>query len=168
MTLNELKELFINSNREDWNQISCWGHGCAPSYKDKFIFNEVYNGDPNILTHDSFPNVASYKDNLSVTLAYGFRENDGGVIDHDWATQFPNPDPAKIYFLDFFYNNALVYRINYCTVDGGRCSLPLPSYNEDGGMYVETEYYNIMRAFENNFGTGDFDYHFGRIGFEIR
>ena len=163
MTLYEIIKVISESNSDDWNEIGCWGYGAGPSYKDKFLFNEVYDGSPNILTVDSHSDVSVYKKDLSITMAYGLTSNDDFI--ETWANQFPNSH-ASSKFIDIFYNNALVFRETYLVVDGGRCKLPIPSYNQEGGLIVSRGYYNFIKFLEilssGAMSSTNFDSYFDR------
>ncbi len=168
MTLDEIIELITNSNPEDWNEIGCWGYGSGPSYKDQFTFYEVYDAEPNILKADSHSTVSVYKKNLSVTMAYGLTSNDD--FKEKWANQFPDPS-ARSKMIDIFYYNALVFRETYLVVDGGRCKLPIPSYTEDGELYVAKGYYDFIKFIEilssGATTSKNFDYYFGQTGIKV-
>ena len=168
MTLNELIQEILQSESSDWNEISCWGSFTGPSYKDKFEFYNVYEGEPNILHVDSHHSIAAYKKNLSITLAYGLTVND--EFEEDWANQFANPN-ASSHFIDLFFNNSLVLRETYLIVDGGRCKLPIPSYGDDQELVVAQEYYNFIRLIQR-LSSGDssdqnFENYFERTGMKI-
>ena len=123
MTLRELLHTIISSSRSDWNTIVCWGTHSGPSYRDQFEFYQIYEGQHNVLHSDSHGMVASYKPDLSITMAWGLTANRN--FDETWATNFPDPN-ASSHHVDVFFNNALVYRDLFVSVDGGRAKLPLP------------------------------------------
>ena len=75
-----------------------------------------------------------------------------------------------------FYNNALVFRDLYVTVDGGRVSLPLPKRKLDEssseGKIVALEvpegYHDFIRLVESLEGSADrFEEYFVRAGMTI-
>lgn len=170
MTLEELIEIVVNSKQDEWNVISCWGANGGPSFKDRFNFWNVYEGDTNVLTYKSFPDTASYKPNLSITMAWGLNvyENDkDGRVDRPWATCFPDPSPGHSDFLDLYFNNALVFRISYVSVDGGRCKIPFPYYREDGTTYCHRLLTDFMRSVNRITSMDNFDFYFNQTGIEI-
>ncbi|WP_330444195.1 hypothetical protein [Flavobacterium sp. C4GT6] len=168
MTLNELIELFITSDKSDWNQISTWGYGSGPSYKNQFEFSEINNNEENVLTHKEHSNVASFKKNLSITIAWGLKSGDeDSVIDRPWATNNPNPSPGIPKYLDFFYNNALVLRVSYCVIDGGRCQLPFPDYDMEQNITVPRKYYEVIKKLNQLTNTSFFDSYFTSSGITI-
>ncbi len=170
MTLENLIETFINSARPDWNRISCWGANGGPSFKDKFSFWDAWNGDSNVLKHSQVSEIASYKADLSISMGWGlniYETDDDGRVDRPWAICFPDPSPGHSKYMDFYYNNALVFREAYVVVDGGRCSLPFPNYRQDGTTYCSRRLCDFMRVFNRITGTDNFDYYFNQTGIEI-
>lgn len=170
MTFDELLETFISSHKQEWHCMASWGHGSGPSYRDQFIFSQMYEGESNVLEHREHSNMASYKPNLSITIAWGIQVGDkDDNVDRDWATNNPDKDGGKSNYLDFFYNNALVFRTSYCTVDGGRCEIPFPTYDESGDIYVPKQYHDLIKKFSEIVnGANIFDDYFKRTGISIR
>lgn len=168
MTLTNLIDAFIESSVDDWQQISTWGHGSGPSYRNQFQFSEVYNGSENVIHHREHSNVASYKRDLSITIAWGLSMSDeDNVIDRPWARNNPNPDPGKGHYLDFFYNNALVFRTSYCSVDGGNCEIPFPTYDMEQNVSVPQKYHDVIKKFNELVRTSFFDAYFTSTGITI-
>lgn len=169
MTFEKLLETFINSDKEEWNTMGSWGHGSGPSYRDQFSFSEMYQGESYVLEHREHSNMASYMPNLSITIAWGIESGDkSDVVDRDWAKNNPNPNPGTSSYLDFFYNNALVFRVAYCLVDGGRCPIPFPDYDEHGNVSVPREHHDLIKKFsEISNRSFIFDGYFARTGITI-
>lgn len=168
MTLEQLIETFINSDDTDWNRIACSGHGSGPSYRDHFTFWNTFHGQNNLLTMDTFPMVASYKPDLSITIAWGLRFGDDDTrIDEAWAINNPNPSPAGIRIIDLFYNNSLVFRTEYAVVDGGRCNLPLPGHSQNGNLEVAQGYSDFIKKLNSIESDIDYDVYFGRTGITL-
>jgi len=145
MKLKDLLSLILNSTREEWSEIGCWGYGSGPSYKEKFTFYEIFDGEPNILKTSSHSNILVYKDDIAITMAYGLESTEDFVA--PWANKFSDPK-ASTDFIDIFYNNALVYRETYLVVDGGRCRLPIPSYNSNHELIISKDYYNFIKLLQ--------------------
>lgn len=57
--------------------------------------------------------------------------------EEDQTNVFPDKT-ATSNFVDFFYSGVLFYRDIYVSVDGGRCSLPLPKMVIDEGTGKRT------------------------------
>ncbi|WP_228235891.1 hypothetical protein [Allomuricauda sp. M10] len=169
MTLDELLDTFINSSSKDWYKIACWGYGSGPSYRDQFSFYDKYNGMDNILLHREHSNVASFKHDLSITMAWGINIGDeDDKVDRPWATS-EYGEPGIQHFLDIFYNNALVFRTLYCVVDKS-CPIPFPDNDEKGIITVPKKYYELIKTFSSiAYGIENwFDNYFDKSGIEIR
>jgi len=163
MTLKHIIETITKSSISDWNNISCWGFGAGPSYKNNFTFYEALNGSSNVLTSDSHSELSVFKNDITISMAYGLTANEDFVT--PWPGLFPS-DEASSHFIDIFYNNGLVFRDTFLTIDGGRCKLPIPSYGENGDLVVKREYYEFIKFLELlSSGTDsieNFEYYFNR------
>lgn len=165
MTFDELIDTIANSVRSDWRMESCWGARSGPSYRDKF-----FEGPEGVLITDSHSNTAVYKPNLSITIAWGLDHSES--FKEEWTENFTTPKASSSY-LDFFYNNALVFRDVYVTVDGARCRLPVPKLELDGdrkriiGYTVPIRRYRIIRLLDSMEKISEFDSYFERAGFTI-
>jgi len=166
MKLKEILDIIVNSTSENWNGIGCWGYGSGPSYKNQFTFYEIFNGEPNILTAESHSDILVYKDDLSITMAYGLISNND--FKEEWANQFPDPK-AHSAFIDIFYNNSLVFRETYLVVDGGRCRLPIPNFGENGDLIVPQQYYDFIKILEmiTSGSSKNYESYFKRTGTKI-
>ena len=172
MTLSELMDKIIVSDREDWHIITCWGGNSGPSYHDEFTFYETWAREHHgVLEARSHGNVAVYMPDVSITLAFGlyalkdFKE--------EWANKFADPH-ASSSWVDVFYNNALVFRDLYVTVDGGRSSLPLPTRRFDDAKEKvialevpqrQHDFIRLVRSLEGS--VQEFDRYFNNAGFKI-
>ncbi len=158
MTLDELLLILTESGPSDWLSIEC--SGTLPSYRLAWQFGER-NTRP-YLEPISHGQVATYKANLSITLAWGLpsQEDPWGEA---WAKQFPDPK-ARLCFADAFFNSALVFRQQYVVVDGGRCCLPLPSQDlgVPKGLHSFGRLLNSLTS-----GTDNYDDYFRRAGLTI-
>jgi hypothetical protein len=163
MTLKELLDAIISSSKTDWNTIVCWGAQSGPSYHNQFEFFEVYNGQKNVLHSNSHGMVASYKPDVSVTIAWGLVASKD--FNEPWATNFPDSH-ASSHHVDVFFNNALVYRDLYVSVDGGRAKLPLPRRRDD--LVVPRGYYTFIKLLDGMEGyISDYERYFKRAGLRI-
>lgn len=158
MKYDEFINIVTNSTLDDWNIISCWGYGSGPSYKSKFEFYEIWDGEKGILKEDSHGMYAIYRPNLAISLAFGLTVNDD--FKEDWANSFPDPH-ASSHIVDLFYSNTLVERITYVVVDGGRANLPIPKSIKE--LKVSEIEYNIIKLIDSmESGVGNFDEYFNR------
>jgi hypothetical protein len=164
MTFDELINLVTSSDPEDWHTTVCWGADSGPSYRDHFNFFQVYDGQPNVLFAEAHSLVACYKPDLSVTLAWGL----DAIRDfkEPWANGFADPKAAS-HYVDIFYNNALVFRTVYVSVDGGRAYLPLPESRD--ALSVPRAYNALIRLIDHIGGTriSEYDTYFKRAGFHV-
>jgi hypothetical protein len=130
MTLQELMNIVIGSQREDWLRIPCWGVGSGPSYRFD-LDQEDYVEDPkeqpwiSVRRHSD---VAIYKHDVLIGLAWGIPANED--FQEDWANQFPDSH-ASSFLVDVFYTGCLSYRAYLVAVDGGRIYLPMPQLHVD-------------------------------------
>ena len=168
MTLLEYKTLLLkNMYPEAWTNISCGGGG-GPSYRNDFSVWTDGNGKFLNLDIKSHYGLLSLKENISVQIAYGLEDNPD--FKEAWANG--NPDPkASSCFVDFFYNNQLVYRDISVIVDGGRCYLPLPQLDYDSdykvkSIKVERERYDFFSLL-NGHANSMYDRYVKSSGFLI-
>lgn len=169
MTLDELIDAFIASSPNDWNVTHCWGHNSGPSYRDKLQFHEVYNSSPNVLTHSAHGMTASFKPDLSVTIAWGM-DNEVTAeekVRDEWTQNFPDRSGASLHYLDFFFCSALVLRVDYASVDGGRYYFPIPSRNQPSGWKTEQRYAEVMKKLNEIVGHSNFDLQLSISGITI-
>jgi hypothetical protein len=170
MRLNELMDKIIGSSRSDWHKITCWGANTGPSYHNAFTFYDTWQGNEGVLQEDSHSNVAVYIPDVSITLAFGLRAL--ADFKEEWANKFPDSHASSSY-VDVFYNNALVFRDVYVTVDGGRANLPLPTRKFDKAtksviaLEVPEKRRAFIRLVQSLEGSvRDFDEYFGDAEFK--
>lgn len=137
MELGKLLDRVIDSDRDQWYQID----GGGPSYANNFIERTQY-----LLQVNSHHTRTVYKPNSSITMAWGMSvsSDQDEKFQGEWAKIFPDPS-ASHHWVDVFFNNALVFRTSYVTVDGGRAHLPLPKYAANGELRVPKRYYEFMQ-----------------------
>ena len=166
MTLDNLLDTVISSELGDWHKIiCCWGARTGPSYKDHLQFHNVYAGQSNILYSESHGTVAVFSPDVCISLAFGLTQLEN--FQEKWANQFPDPS-ASSSFVDLFYNNALVFRHQYVTVDGGRAYLPIPKTRTE--LEVSKNEYQFVRLVHSILHEDKgkaFDEYFQRGGFKI-
>lgn len=168
MNLEEFQNTIINTDPKDWNNISCWGAGSGPSFRDSFSVWTKGSGEFHNIEIDSHAEIYSLKSNLLISVASGISHNDDFI--EEWANSFPDKH-ASSSFVDFFYSNQLVYRDIYVSVDGGRCAIPLPDikFDQEKGklpkLTVPRDKYRFFRLLN---GAGyDYADYFSRTGIEI-
>lgn len=117
MTLDEIRTLIMNSDREDdWHDV------VVGSY-----FKDVPDVDKDTFEwHDS---LIVYRDNVDLTIQWGMRSRRLSHVTkaedlfHDRA-HFPDPEATTIH-ADIFWAGSLIDRVELVYVDGGRGLLPV-------------------------------------------
>jgi hypothetical protein len=112
--LEELLRKIVDSDRGDWNIISCLN---TPSYLP-------WSPDGEFNEHLAR---AAYRPDVAIGLAWGIAVNDN--YQEDWANDFTDPHAESI-LVDIFYNGMLVARETLVYVDGSRALLPIPYDHE--------------------------------------
>src|SRR5215212_9398292 len=97
MGLDELRRLLIQSDRGDWNVISCFG---APSFLP-------WSPDGDFNEHHTR---AAYRPNISIGLAWGIVDNENFHADRVQEFDEPLERHAPSLFADVLYNGMLVLR----------------------------------------------------------
>ncbi|MBB2987603.1 hypothetical protein [Terracoccus luteus] len=67
----------------------------------------------------------------SLTMAWGMDIHDREErrdMHFDWAKKFVNPS-VRLFWVDFFWNNALIDRVELCSIDGGHGTIPVPTHD---------------------------------------
>jgi hypothetical protein len=163
MDLREVLNTISSSRPADWHHIACWGAFSGPSYRDHISFNEVYGGQPNVVTVESHSDVAIYIPDVDISIAWGIECNDN--YREPWANQFPDPQ-ASSGFVDVFYRNALVYRDVYVLVDGARTHLPSPR-GRDGALQVSDKRRRFFKLIDSIERVSEFDRYFQDVNFAV-
>lgn len=170
MNLNEYLNEIMGSSVDDWTVISCWGAGSGPSYLDKFIVWNTGDDKFHNIEINSHSMVASYKKNLSISIAWGLEHNND--FREDWANDFPDSKAMSSY-IDFFYNGVLVYRDIIVSVDGGRCYIPLPNMEFDEKTHkiidlsVTWQQYEFIKMINKFESSCDYDSYFSRTNIKL-
>lgn len=158
------------STKSEWLYTVCWGYGSSGCFHDD-LFNETV--DEQIVTNvDKHGNYAAYARDLSISLAWGLG-TENKALKESWTQVFDDKN-AHLYFLDFFYNGALVHRETVVSVDGGRCVLPLPKQvvdERDPTKVVELQTSavldSILRLVNSLFTRYDYDEYMSRSGIRV-
>lgn len=170
MNVNEFEKIIVESSVDDWIVKTCWGAGSGPSYLNQFI--SWTDADDKLINLEvkSHTHIASFKNDLSIYFAWGISHNDNFV--ESWANKFPDKRAMSI-FVDFFYNNNLVYRDIGVAVDGGRCYVPLPDLEINSKENKVERYtvpkikYDFFRLLNALTSTYDYDRYFDGTGIQI-
>jgi hypothetical protein len=168
MTFEEVIETIASSEPDEWWRDACWGANSGPSYHYQPEFWELIDGATNVLKVNSHTNVAAYKLDVSITMAWGLKQLDN--FKEEWANKFPDPSASSC-FLDVFYNNALIFRDVYVNVDCGRAKLPLPIIKWDDkeqkvvALNVPTRQRRLIKLVDSLEYVSQYDDYFRRAGF---
>lgn len=141
MNLGELRDTIANSGTADWRRIEG-----GPVYRDRFVhWESPANGTSGIEVH-SHSSAAVYQPDIDLTLAYGM-DAPGATRQPSftWAT-FPDPD-VSIHIADVFWRGALVDRVDFVYVDGGRCILPIGDGHQ--GLRITRYGYAVARLLDS-------------------
>lgn len=86
------------------------------------------DGFSNIIgEHDSH---AVLREDVSLTMHWGLEiDSEDRQRRFDWAKEFPDPT-VRPFWVDFFWNNALIDRVELAFVDGSRGVIPMPGYGK--------------------------------------
>ncbi len=122
MNIWDYIRVISESSKSEWLHTVCWGYGSCGCFHDD-LSNETIEDQMSTII-DKHSNYATFANDVSISLAWGLGRENKELVE-SWTKVFP-PKSSRMYFLDFFYNNALIYRENVVSVDGGRCILPLP------------------------------------------
>jgi hypothetical protein len=157
---DEIRRIISESQRSDWNVVSCFG---LPSFLP-------WSPDGEFSEHFAR---AAYRPDISIGLAWGIRDNED--YREGWANNFDD-ERAERFLVDIFYNGMLVDREYVVVVDGGRCYLPHP---ELGTLRVRRWDYEFVRLLDElraasgvGGGIGDpspseFESYFRRAGLSV-
>jgi hypothetical protein len=115
----------------------------------------------------SHSNVAAYKPDVSITMAWWLKQLDS--FKEEWANKFPDSS-ASSHYLGIFYNDALIFRDVYVTVDGGRAKLPLRDRKWDEkkeivALNVPRCRRHLVRLVDSLEYASQFDRYFQEAGF---
>jgi hypothetical protein len=164
MKFSEFGSTILSTTKDDWHHEACWGWSAGPSYKyglDVWIPARTDNSSIEIKSH---ANVAVLKQNLSISIAWGMEQND--TFQEEWLKSLSDSS-ASSHFLDFFYNQTLVLRDTYLSVDGGRYYIPLPTVEmkEDKSfeLYALKEKIDFYRVLNSFVSTYDYNYCISRL-----
>lgn len=124
-------ELIADRSAEAWYRIKIAG----PSFHYRWQFGSGPDGPFSYVMGEHHSH-AVCREEPSLTMSWGMEVRDGqGQKDltFDWAEGFID-STVRPFWVDFFWNNALVDRVELARIDGGHGTIPLPDY----GLEVTT------------------------------
>ena len=161
MTLHELLNIIASSKPEDWNYFPCWGANSGPSYHNRFTSYNKREDQSHVLLTASQSEVASYKPDVSITIAWGLTADDD--LQMAWANKLADPK-ATSHLVDVFYNNALVYRDYYVRIGHETPYLPMTRTQDD--LRVAQGYYSFIKIV-SSFHSSEFEKYFHLAGLKL-
>lgn len=163
MTLDELRNLITDSTAYDWHRITKIG----PTYRDRFGAWSSPASNTSGLEHDTHPDVAVYRPDIDLTIAYGMAEDKHErSLNFEWSHKFADSDIWQISLVDFFWGGSLVDRLNYVHVDGARGILPLGSGHQ--GLQITRYELAVARLLSDIADHREFDRYYSQVPFEIQ
>lgn len=181
VTLDEILTLVAGSAPDDWHHISCFGSGTGPSFLYRLA--SFTNGTTSELEVDEHTNLATYRADAALTLAWGlgFDSHREDLMKPEWATAFDD-DGYRGRWLDVRWCGAVVHREPFAAVKfvSGYAYLPVPEIDfadtghaaADGPAVHEVTQREIDTArlihLMSNNPPGNFDAAMDRAGFFTR
>jgi hypothetical protein len=119
-------ELIADRTAEAWYRTNIagpffhyrWQYGSGPDGPFSYVQSEH---------HDH----AVCREEPSLTMSWGMNiYEDRRDLQFDWAEAFVN-STVRPFWVDFFWNNALIDRVELCRMDGGHGTIPIPGYRRE-------------------------------------
>lgn len=163
MTLDELQTLIADSTPRDWSRIKKLG----PTYRDRFgSWSSPAHGTSGV-THDSHTEVAVYRPDIDLTVAYGMPESQHDRdLSFEWSKNFPDSQIREISIADFFWRGSLVDRVNFVYVDGGRGIVPLGAGHQ--GLRITQYDLAVARLLSGITDYQEFDRYYSSVPYELQ
>ncbi|MFI9486971.1 hypothetical protein ACIG47_11320 [Promicromonospora sp. NPDC052451] len=116
-------ELIANRTSDAWYRIRIAG----PSFHYRWDYGWSPEGNFSDVV-DEHHSHAVCREEPSLTMSWGMdvhvreeRKN----LHFEWANDFVNRS-VRAFWVDFFWNNALIDRVELCSIDGGHGTIPIP------------------------------------------
>ncbi len=163
MTLDELRNLIATSTASHWHRITKIG----PTYRDRFGAWSNPADNTSGLDHDSHVEIAVYRPDIDLSVAYGMAEHQhDDDLTFAWSQTFPDAKIRQISLADFFWRGSLVNRLNYVYIDGARGILPLGSGHQ--GLEITRYELTVARLLSDIADYQEFDRYYSQVPFEIQ
>lgn len=101
----------------------------GPAFHYRWQFGTSSSGPFNYISGEHMSH-AVCREEPSLTMAWGLDVHDHDErreLHFDWAQDFVNTT-VRPFWVDFFWNNALIDRVELCSIDGGHGIIPIPNY----------------------------------------
>jgi hypothetical protein len=116
--------LIASSSADAWFRLAAAG----TSFDYQWAFGTGPDGNWSYVA-DEHRQHAVCREEPSLTMSWGLRADDEDDRHFDWAQDFVNKT-VRVYWVDFFWNKALIDRVELCSIDGGHGTIPLPDYGK--------------------------------------
>jgi hypothetical protein len=131
-------ELIADRSAEAWYRIMIAG----PTFHYRWSYGGRHeDGFSNIM--GEHPNHAVCREEPSLTMLWGmdvYDREDREDLHFDWAKDYVN-STVRPFWVDFFWNNALIDRVELCRVDGAHGTIP------DPGSSLEVSDFEVAVAY---------------------
>lgn len=125
MNLYEIQnELIANRTADAWYRIMIAG----PDFHYRWTYGSNVDGEYSNIMGEHYSR-AVCREEPSLTMSWGMEVHDSRdrrELHFDWAQDFVNTN-VRPFWVDFFWNNALIDRVELCSIDGGHGTIPIPS-----------------------------------------
>lgn len=118
-------DLIANRSADAWFTPNIAG----PTFNYRWQYGTV-GPDPISYIIGEHTGHAVLREDTSLTVNWGLEvDGDDRQRHFDWAKQFPD-STVRPFWADFFWQGALIDRVELASVDGGRGTIPLPHYGK--------------------------------------
>ncbi len=121
-------ELVADRTADAWYRLKVAG----PSFHYRWDYGSGPGGAYSNIS-DEHHSRAVCREEVSLTMSWGmtpYSREERNEPHFDWAKDFVNP-VVRLFWVDFFWNNALVDRVELCRVDGGHGTIPIPDVRHE-------------------------------------
>lgn len=118
-------DLIADRSAEAWYKIPSSG----PDFHYRWTYGYGAGGDFSHVIGEHHSHAVCRED-ASLTMSWGLDMHEDRYAEKlhfDWAEKFVN-STVRAFWVDFFWNNALIDRVELCSIDGAHGLIPFPSY----------------------------------------
>lgn len=117
-------ELIADRSADAWYRINISG----PSYHYRWQYGGGQEAPFSYVIGEHHEHaVCREEPSLTMSWGMGITTDDQDELQFAWASAFVNPT-VRPFWVDLFWNNALIDRVELCRVDGSHGTIPLPGY----------------------------------------
>lgn len=146
-------DLIADRSAEAWYQTKIDG----PYFHYRWMYGTGRGGNFSYVESEHRGH-AVCREEPSLTMSWGMEVDDRDDARHfSWAEKFPDSTVRPIW-VDFFWNNALIDRVELCRVDGSRGLVPTPNFKNE-----VTDFELAVAYLVHNLEDGDNYLHPGRV-----